>query len=188
MTSKLARPLPLLLLGALIALPLQGCITGGGEGGGTPNIPHLTLRDVDGRSHNLSDFIGQKKLVVMSFWATWCMPCRQEMTVLQELYEKLGDQGLEVLGINSDSPETVSRVRPFVRQSGWTFKVLLDSETKAASLYNPRKQMPCMHIFDADGRIVYTSTSFQPGQAGALKKKVRKLLKKQGKDEGEGEG
>jgi peroxiredoxin len=196
------KALPLLLLGALVALPLQGCITGGeGGGGGVPNIPHLTLRDVDGQPHHLSDYIGQKKLVVMSFWATWCMPCRQELGVLQQLHEKYGDKGLEVLAINSDNPETVSRVRPFVRQSGWTFTVLMDSETKAASLYNPRKQMPCMHIFDADGRIVYTSTSFQPGQAGALKKKVRRLLMKQrageadeaeeqgkGKREPEGEG
>jgi len=76
--------------------------------------------------------------------------------------------GLEVLAINVDSPETVVRVRPFVRQSGWTFKVLLDSETKATTLYNPRKNMPMMHIFDADGRIVYSSTTYQPGQAQLL--------------------
>jgi cytochrome c biogenesis protein CcmG/thiol:disulfide interchange protein DsbE len=198
MTTMIYSRAPTLLLAAM--LTLFGCITGGGKSGST-NIPHLTLRDVDGKPHHLSDYVGQGKLTVMSFWATWCMPCRQELTVLDELYSKYSDKGLEVLAINVDGPETVSRVRPFVRQSGWGFPILLDSETKATALYNARKQMPCMHIFDADGRIVYTSTSFQPGQAGALKKKVRRLLKKQrageadeaeeqgkGKREPEGEG
>jgi len=162
--------LPLAMLSALGA-----CVTGGGGGGGAANVPHLALRDVDGRSHYLSDYVG-RKVTVMSFWATWCMPCRQELAVLQELYVEHAREGLEVLAISVDGPETAGRVRPFVKQSGWTFTVLLDSETRATSLYNPRKQMPMMHIFDRTGRIAYTHTTFQPSQAEELKRKVLDIL------------
>ena len=54
--------------------------------------------------------------------------------------------------------------------------MLLDSETRASSLYNPRKQMPMLHIFDRSGRIVYTHTTFQPSQAEELKRKVLDIL------------
>jgi len=97
--------------------------------------------------------------------------------VLQELYVKHAREGLEVLAISVDGPETMGRVRPFVKQSGWTFPVLIDSETRATSLYNPRKQMPMLHIFDINGRIVYSKTTYQPGQGPALKKEVRKVLR-----------
>jgi peroxiredoxin len=164
----------------LLALLVSGCVTGGGGasggGGGPTNVPHVALRDIDGRNHYLTDYVG-RKTTVMAFWATWCMPCRQELAVLQDLYLKHAREGLEVLAINVDGPETMGRVRPFAKQSGWTFPVLLDSETRVTSLYNPRKQMPMLHIFNIDGRIVYTKTTFQAGHGPALKKKVRQVLR-----------
>jgi len=162
------RPAALLLSGCVAA----GCVT---SSGGMVNVPHLSLRDIDGQSHTLSDYVG-RKVVVMSFWATWCMPCRQELGLLQEVYLKHAAEGLEVLAIAVDGPETVGRVRPFVKQSGWTFPVLIDSETRATALYNPRKQMPMLHIFDRWGRIAYSHTTFQPGQAPALRQKILEVL------------
>lgn len=162
---------PLLCLALLLAA--GGCVTGGG--GGPANVPHVALRDVDGKNHYLSDHIG-RKVTVMAFWATWCMPCRQELNALQEIYVEHAREGLEVLAISVDGPETVGRVRPFVKQNGWTFPVLVDSETRAAALYNPRKQMPMLHIFDRDGRIAYTHTTFQPGHAPELKRRILDTL------------
>jgi len=164
-----------ILLLLVTVLLLTGCVTAG-SGGGPANVPNLALRDVDGRSHYLTDHIG-RKVTVMSFWATWCMPCRQELTMLQELFVDHARNGLEVLAINVDGPETVGRVRPYVKQSGWTFTVLLDSENRTAALYNPRKQMPMMHVFDSSGRIVYTHTTFQPGHAREVKRKILDVLK-----------
>jgi peroxiredoxin len=172
----------------LFALLLGGCATGGGQG--MVNVPHLALRDINGRTHYLSDTIG-RKVTVMTFWATWCMPCRQELAVLQEMFVKHAGEGLEVLAIAVDGPETAGRVRPFVKQSGWTFTVLLDSETRATALYNPRKQMPMLHIFNREGRIVYSHTTFQPSHAPELKDQILKALEREEPDvpvdEAEGE-
>lgn len=178
------KPMRTTITITILALALASCATTGK--GGTLNVPHLMLRDVDGVQHDISDYVG-KKVVVMSFWATWCMPCRNELNVLQKVYAKHKEQGLEVLAIATDGPETIARVRPFVKQSRWTFHVLLDTETRASALYNPRKTMPMLHIFDRDGRIVYTHTTFQLGQAKALRGKILSVLRRGGEGEEEAE-
>jgi peroxiredoxin len=154
---------------------LMACATPGGQA----NVPNLSLQDVRGRTHYLTDYIGEK-VVVMSFWATWCMPCRQELLVLQKIYETHREEGLEVLAISVDGPETQAGVRSFVRQAGLTFPVLLDTETRVSALYNPRKQMPTLHIFDRTGRIVFSHSTFQPGEAQSLRARILRVLSKQG--------
>jgi peroxiredoxin len=153
---------------------LGACVTTGSAS----NIPALPLQDVSGKTQYLTDFIGTgQKVVVMSFWATWCQPCRQELTVLEKLYRKHKEEGLEILAINSDGPDGQSGVRSFVMQQGWSFPVLLDTETRVAALYNPRKAMPMMHIFDRQGKVVYSHSTFQPGEAAVLKAKVLEILR-----------
>jgi peroxiredoxin len=156
-------------LGAMLG---SGCKTGSGPA----NVPHLALSDVEGHPHYLTDYIGDDKVVVMSFWATWCMPCRQELMLLEKIYRQHRDRGLEILAISVDGPETQSSVRSYVRQMGVTFPILLDTETRAAALYNPRKQMPMMHIFDRRGRVVYSHSTFQPGEAAALRRRILAAL------------
>jgi peroxiredoxin len=174
------RPLALLL--CTVLGPLTACVTSGGTG--AANVPNLALQDVDGRTQYLSDHIGQK-VVVMSFWATWCQPCRQELLELQKVYDKERERGLEVLAISIDGPETQAGVRAFVKQYGFTFPVLLDSDTRCAALYNPRKLAPMLHIFDRAGRIVFSQSTFQPGEAAALRDKILSVLRGESKDEEE---
>jgi peroxiredoxin len=165
--------------------PVAACVTSGA--GGAANVPSLALQDVDGRTQYLSDHIGQK-VVVMSFWATWCQPCRQELLVLQEIYDKQRERGLEVLAISIDGPETQASVRAFVKQYGFTFPVLLDSDTRCAALYNPRKLAPMLHIFDRTGRVVFSQSTFQPGETAALRARILKVLAGDQRDEEKGKG
>ncbi len=162
----------LMLLG-IAALALAGCVTAGGGA----NVPALPLKDVAGKTQYLTDYIGNGKVVVMSFWATWCQPCRQELAILEKLYRKHKEEGLEIVAVNSDGVDGQSEVRSFVMQQGWSFPVLLDTETRVAALYNPRKAMPMMHIFDRQGKVVYSHSTFQPGEAAALKAKVLEILR-----------
>lgn len=169
-------------------------------GQGESNVPDLPLEDTNGKRVYLSDVIGHNKAVVMTFWATWCMPCRSELAVLQDLYQKHRSEGLDILAISLDGPETMSRVRPFIKQNGYTFKVLIDRESRAVALYNPKRQAPMLHIFDARGRIAYSHGTYQPAQAPFLRKKILQILrsspgkaptperKKRGDDDDTGEG
>ena len=158
------------------ALLFSTLLFAGCASAGAVNVPNLALSDVKGKPHFLSDFIG-RKVVVMSFWATSCVPCRQELAVLQKIYKK--EKGrLLVLAVSVDGPESQAKVRAYVRQQRLTFPVLLDSETRAAVLYNPRKQLPLLHIFDRTGRITYTHTTFVPGDARELRSKILIELEK----------
>ncbi len=83
-----------------------------------------------------------------------------------------GDEFIRKEDIAIALDEQVEWLDAFVRQQRLTFPVLLDSDTRAAAIYNPRKQLPMLHIFDRSGRIVYTHTTFVPGDARELRAKI----------------
>jgi thiol-disulfide isomerase/thioredoxin len=111
----------------------------------------FTLEGLDGSTLSLSSLKG--KVVLLSFWATWCGPCRQEMPEMETLYQKLKGRGFEVLAV--DMMEDKATVSEFVKQSGYTFPVLLDTkgEVGGTSLYAARA-IPTNYVIDKSGHIV----------------------------------
>ena len=88
--------------------------------------PDFTLRDLKGNQVSLSDFRGQP--VVLNFWATWCSPCRVEIPHLEALYTKYKDQGLVVIGMNTETD--YMKVKHFAEPQ-ISYTVLLDGGTQA---------------------------------------------------------
>ncbi len=154
----------------------------GAEGGkpsgddGTSDVTDFTLTDIEGNQVSLSQYVG-KGAIVLSFWATWCKPCVAEMPHLQRLYETRKGSGFVVLAISLDGPETEAEVAPFVKTKGFTFPVLVDSETRAASLYNPRRAAPFTVIIDRHGKIVKKREGFNPGDEAQLEADVDAAMK-----------
>jgi thiol-disulfide isomerase/thioredoxin len=95
------------------------------------------------------------RVVLVNFWATWCVPCRDEMPSIQGLKEKLAGRPFAVLAVNLDEPE--SRIRKFLSQTKVDFTVLLDPERKAAKAWDARI-LPASFVVGPDGRIRYTVT------------------------------
>jgi peroxiredoxin len=93
--------------------------------------PDFALKDFDGRRWALKDFKG--KVIFVNFWATWCVPCREEMPTMEKLHRELKGQGLEVAAINVR--EGKKEVRKFVDELGLTFTVLLDSKGQVSEEY-----------------------------------------------------
>lgn len=139
------------------------------SGGG--NITDFSLKDIDGRSVALSDFLG-RKVVLISFWATWCEPCKKEMVQLQELYDAHKDAGLQIISISMDEPETQGDVRPYIKQRGYTFPVLLDTETRVTNQLNPRRAAPFTLIIDRDQKVVFEHESYVPGDEKTIEEAV----------------
>ena len=158
----------------LLALPfmVSACATTGGARGGAPDF---TLKGVDGRPVRLSQHLGNK-VVLLNFWATRCTPCAYELPHLQALQEKYKDQGLQVISIAMDGPETVASVAPFVRRQGITYPVLLDVESRATGLYNPRRSAPFNVIIGRDSQVVSAREGFAQGDEIELEKTVVALL------------
>ncbi len=140
---------------------------------GAPAAP-FSLRDLTGTVHTLEEFKG--KVVVLSFWATWCGPCQVEMPHLQAMYQELGPKGLVILGISADDAKTVSGVRPIVAAKKLTYPILLDTDTKVVALYNPQKTLPYTVVVGRDGKVAEVHAGYTPGDEVKLKEKLVALL------------
>jgi thiol-disulfide isomerase/thioredoxin len=109
----------------------------------------FTLPGLDGKTVGLSSFRG--KLVILSFWATWCGPCKQELPSIQALYEKLKGKGLTVVAVDlMEDPKTVG---DFVKSYGMTFPVLLDGHGKVGGIYDAGS-IPTNYLVDRKGKIL----------------------------------
>jgi peroxiredoxin len=171
---------------ALIIL-LIGC-SGSNAGSTTPDsntankgtseessVTDFTLSDVEGKSVSLGDYLG-KKAILIDFWATWCKPCIAEMTHLQKMYEARKDKFV-VLAVSMDASETEAQVAPVVHSKGWTFPVLLDTETRVVSLYNPRRAAPFTVLIDKNGKIVKKREGYNPGDEAEIEKDIDAAMK-----------
>lgn len=136
------------------------------------NAPDFTLRTMDGKNLRLQEQRG--RVVLVNFWATWCGPCRQEMPLLNQLYQKYQGSGFTLLGVNvdDDSRNAVN----VANKLGVSFPVLLDSEKKVSKLYD-LNSMPSTLLIDRDGKVRYVHRGYQAGYEALYEKQIRELLK-----------
>lgn len=111
--------------------------------------PDFALVDLDGESHQLSDYKGQG--VFLNFWGTWCAPCKKEMPAMGRQYQVYKDQGVQVLAVNI--AESDMKVRTFAEQYGMTFPTLIDTTKSVMQAYNV-KPLPTTLLINPDGKIV----------------------------------
>ncbi len=131
--------------------------------------PNFTLRDLRGNQVSLSDFKGQP--IVLNFWATWCSPCRVEIPHLEALYTKYKDQGLVVIGMNTETD--YMKVKRFADPQ-ISYTVLLDGSTQAQG-YDV-SGIPCTYYIDREGIIRHRSVGFGPGDEVRIEEKIQELL------------
>jgi len=94
--------------------------------------PDFSLRALDGRPVQLSQFKGRP--VLLNFWATWCEACKEEMPSMQRLYDRMAEQGVEVIAVSIDR-KNEDRVQNFVSSHGLSFPVLLDTDQEVRRKY-----------------------------------------------------
>lgn len=115
-----------------------------------PFVPDdFTLQTLDGSKLALSSLKG--KVVFLSFWATWCGPCKQELPSIQALYDKMSSKGFVVLAV--DLGEGKAKVAQFVKHYGLTFPVLLDGDASVGSAYGA-SSIPTNYLIDRSGQII----------------------------------
>jgi len=112
--------------------------------------PALVLRDVNGTTHDLAQYRG--KVVLVNFWATWCVPCRAEMPSIQKLRDRFAGKPFVVLAVNVDEP--ASRVRNFLDETRLDLPVVLDRNKTVTRAWSVRV-MPTTFIVARDGRLRY---------------------------------
>ena len=135
----------------------------------------FSAQDTTGATLHLSDYLN-KNVILIDFWATWCQPCLEEMPHLRRLYEANKANGLVVVAVSMDGPETVAEVPSFAQRNRLTFPVVLDQDSHVASIYNPRKAAPLTLLIDRAGKIVMVHEGYNPGDEQTIQAEVQKAL------------
>ncbi|WP_147803233.1 peroxiredoxin family protein [Alkalicoccus halolimnae] len=112
--------------------------------------PDFTLETLDGEEVSLSDFRGEKK-VMLNFWATWCPPCRAEMPDMQNVYEERDDIEIVAVNLTETEPGT-EQVETFREDFGLTFPILLDRDVAVAEQFDIQP-VPTSYMIDTNGQI-----------------------------------
>ena len=147
------------------------------EGIDTKQIPVVNLKDMKGNSVNTSK-LGFTGPVVISFWATWCAPCKKELNNINDVYEKWQEEtGVNLVAVSIDDEKTKSQVPVYVNGKSWDFLVLMDpnGDFKRAMGVN---NVPHTFLVDQSGNIVYSHNNYAPGDEEKLYVEIMKLTNK----------
>ena len=166
----------LLLLGAsLVIVSVKG-------GKAAPDVrpevgylaPDFTLPDLDGKTVRLSDFRG-KKAIFLNFWATWCVPCRQEMPTMEKAYQEYKGRGLEILAV-SLAAGSKSVVKNFMQELKLSFPALLDPEMEVLRLYR-QFSIPASFLIDKQGIVRHRELGYRDWTTPESRKLLEAILR-----------
>lgn len=126
--------------------------------------PNAIVKDLSGNSIQMGDVL-KDDVVIVSFWATWCKPCQNELDALAEIEDIWADK-LRVVAISIDDARSASKVRSTVKAKMWPYEVYTDENSSLAKSLNI-SSIPFVMIV-ADGKTVYSHTGYTPGSERLL--------------------
>ncbi|MBA3452181.1 MAG: TlpA family protein disulfide reductase [Deltaproteobacteria bacterium] len=124
-------------------------------------LPEVSYTDTSGRVYGAKDLEG--KVVIVNFWATWCKPCLKEIPDLSRVYEKYKDQGVIILGILTDNPDS-SQLLNFQSDHDMSYPVVRSNSDIMVSFMYP-ESLPTTFIYDRGGREVFSRVGAVSEQA-----------------------
>lgn len=138
--------------------------------------PNFKLVNLNGKYVELDKETGNGP-ILLSFWATWCKPCLEEMVEFNKIYEQYKNKGFNLLAISTDTEKSVAKVKPYIKSKGYDFPVLFDTNSEVARKYYAQ-QMPYTVLIDKSGNIIYTHLGYMKGDEIKLEKLIADLLEK----------
>ena len=136
------------------------------------SAPDFVSENLRGGNTGLADYEG--KIVLLNFWATWCMPCRAEMPGMETLWQKYKEQGLVVAAVSVDEGSR-GRIETFSKLFDLSFPILLDPESKVSDLYKV-SNMPTSFLIDRNGKIISRIVGTEEWASPEAIQLVEKLL------------
>ena len=138
---------------------------------GTP-APAFTLASRSGQDVSLAQYKGN--VVMINFWASWCGPCRQEMSLLESIYKKYNKMGFTMLGVNVEPNSNAAN--EWLKATPVSFPILYDRDSKVSKLYDVAG-MPSTVIIDRSGKLRVLHRGYKPGDENEYLDSIRTLIR-----------
>jgi len=139
-------------------------------------LPSVQLRDLNRQTVDTKEFSNNGKPIIISFWATWCAPCKIELNNIADLYPDWQEEsGVKLIAISIDDARSATRVRPYVNAQAWDYEVYLDPNGDFKRAMNVNN-VPHTFLIDGDGNIVWQHNGYTPGDEDELFEKVMELV------------
>ena len=138
-------------------------------------LPQIEVQTLGGTKVPIASLHQTGKPTIVSFWATWCKPCINELNSLAERYDELQEElGVTLVAVSIDDSRTSPKVGPFVAGQGWDYTVVLDpnSDLRRAMGVN---NVPHTFLLNGAGEIVWQVNKYVPGEEEVLIAEIRKL-------------
>ncbi|MDA2935095.1 TlpA family protein disulfide reductase [Acidobacteria bacterium AH-259-D05] len=131
-----------------------------------------TFKTLEGEDVPLLDSDGESTVLFLNIWATWCAPCLEEMPSMASLHEELSEQGLSMIAVSDEDPETV---RQFLEEHPYPFTILLDPENILGQRFEVMA-IPSTFIVDRQGRLALRHTGAYFWNSAGVMEQFRPLL------------
>ena len=113
----------------------------------------MELHNLAGTPQSLASLRGQ--IVVVNFWATWCVPCKEEMPLLSLIAKEYGQRGVIILGANADEPTTAKNIPKFLKRTRVDFPVWAGATTADMQRFGVGTALPATAFLDRNGEVAF---------------------------------
>tara|TARA_B110001469_G_C9646191_1_gene326737 strand:+ start:2088 stop:2582 length:495 start_codon:yes stop_codon:yes gene_type:complete len=140
-------------------------------------LPSVEVKTLDGGNINIQEIENSGKPIVISFWATWCKPCKKELNNIAEVYEEWQEEtGVKLIAISIDDTRSMSKVMPYVNASDWHYEVYLDpnGDLKRAMGIST---VPHTFLLNGKNEIVWQHKGYVDGDEDELLEQIKKIAK-----------
>jgi thiol-disulfide isomerase/thioredoxin len=134
------------------------------------------IKDLAGNSVSTASWDNGGKPMIVSFWATWCKPCVQELNNIADYYEEWQEKyGVKLIAVSIDDARNLAKVRSFVSGRKWSYEIYLDPNNDLQRALNVTN-VPHTFLLDGEKRIVWQHTAYLPGDEEELAHQIQKLI------------
>ena len=141
-------------------------------------LPSTLVQTMEGKKVDTKTFHNNGKPMIVNFWATWCAPCKRELSTIAEKYDTWQEEtGVKLIAVSIDDARSMARVAPYVNGQAWDYEVYLDPNGDLKRALNVNN-VPHTFLIDGAGNIVYQHNNYEPGDENKLYAKVKALVAK----------
>ena len=141
------------------------------------SLPNVKVKTLTGDAFNISEIDNDSKPMVISFWATWCKPCKKELNNISEIYSDWQEEtGVKLIAVSIDDTRSMSKVAPYINSSDWEYEVYLDPNKDLCRSLGV-STVPHTFLLNGKKEIVWQHRGYVEGDEEELYNKIIELAK-----------